>query len=201
MPTPSVVPDPSRLDLLSLVAESPPITLIMRTCGDSARCPLCGRASARVHSHYQRPRADLPWAGIAARILLWTRRFFCDTPDCQRRIFTERLASGAAPHARCTERLRAWLRRVAFAVGGDPGARLLHQLGIPVCGDTVVLAQLHAARSAAVSAPTPAPTPRILRVDDFAFRRGRTYGRMLVGRMLVALERQEVVDPAARPPR
>ena len=125
MPTPSVVPDPNRLDLLSLVAESTHITLIMRTCGDSARCPLCGRTSARVHSHYQRTLADLPWAGIPARILLWTRRFVCDTPDCQRRIFTERLAGVAAPHARCTERLRAWLRHVAFAVGGDPGARLL----------------------------------------------------------------------------
>ena len=186
MPTPSVVPDPSRLDLLSLVAESTHITLIMRTCGDSARCPLCGRASARVHSHYQRTLADLPWAGIPARILLWTRRFFCDTPDCQRRIFTERLAGVAAPHARCTERLRAWLRRVALAVGGAPGARLLHQLGIPACGDTV-LAQLHAARSPAVS--TPAPTPRILSVDDFAFRRGRTYGSILVD-----LERHAVVD-------
>jgi transposase len=76
---------------------------------------------------------------------------------------------------------------MAFAVGGDPGARLLHHLGVPVCGDTV-LAQLHAAaRSPTVSAP--APAPRILSVDDFAFRRGRTYGSMLVD-----LERHEVVD-------
>jgi transposase len=178
MPTPSVVPDPSRLDLLSLVAELTHITLLMRTCGDSARCPLCGRPSWRVHSRYQRSLADLPWAGIPARILLQTRRFFCDTPDSQRRIFTERLAGVAAPHARCTERLRAWLRRVAFAVGGDPGARLLQHLGIPACGDTV-LAQLHAARSPAVVC-APAATARLLRVDDFAFRRGRTYGSILV---------------------
>jgi hypothetical protein len=39
MPRQAVVPDPSRLDLLSLVAESTHITLIMRTRGNSARCP------------------------------------------------------------------------------------------------------------------------------------------------------------------
>jgi len=187
MPAQSFVPGPSRLHLLALVAESAHITVIMRTSGDSALCPLCGRPSSRVHSHSQRKLADLPWAGIPAHILLWTRRFLCDTPNCQRRIFTERLAGIAAPHAGCRDRLRDWRLQVAFAVGGAPGARLLQHLGIPACGDTV-LAPLHTARLPAVSAPTPTPTPRILRVDDFAFRCGRTSGSMLVD-----LERHQVV--------
>lgn len=104
MPAQPFVPDPRRLDLLSLSADSASATLHMRTCSDSAFCPQCGRRSTRVHSRYRRVVADLPWAGIPARMLLWSRRFLCETLDCPRRIFTERLPGVAAPHARRTDR-------------------------------------------------------------------------------------------------
>ncbi len=120
--------------------------------------------------------------GIPAHLSLWARRFFCDTADCPRRIFTERLPSVAAPHARRTDRLCDWLRQVAFAVGGEAGARLLRQRGSTVGGGTL-LARMRARTSPA------RPTPRVLSVDDFAFRRGRSYGSILVD-----LERHQVVD-------
>jgi transposase len=147
MPAQPFVPDPRRLHLLSLSADSASITLHMRTCRASTACPQCGRRSTRMHSRYRRILADLPWAGLPTRILLWSRRFFCDTPDCPRRIFTERLPGVAAPHARRTDRLRAWLVHLAVTAGGEPGARLLHQLGIAACGDTV-LAHLRSYRLA-----------------------------------------------------
>lgn len=176
------VPDPSRLHLLALNADSASIALHVRTCSDSSPCPQCGRQSRRVHSRYRRILADLPWAGIPTRMVLWSRRFFCDTLDCPRRIFTERLPGIAVPHARRTERLRDWLLHLAFAAGGEGGSRLLRSFGITACGDTV-LAHLRAYHL------PDRPTPRILSVDDFAFRRGRTYGSILVD-----LERHDVVD-------
>lgn len=182
MPNQTLVPDPDRLEVLSLRVEAGTIILTTRTCSETAPCPICGRPSSRVHSWYRRRLADLPWQGIPARLMLWSRRFFCDTPDCPRRIFTERLPGVAAPHARRTDRLRAWLRHVAFALGGEPGVRLLCQLGIAVCGDTL-LAQI---RTQTLPAR---PTPRVLSIDDFAFRRGRTYGSILVD-----LEQHHVVD-------
>jgi transposase len=182
MPKQTLVPDPNRLEVLSLAAEGETIILTARTRGETAQCPVCGRTSSRVHSRYRRTLADLPWQEIPARLTLWSRRFFCDTLGCPRRIFTERLPGVAAPHARRTDRLCDWLRHVAFALGGEPGARLLRQLGVTVCGDTL-LAHIRAD-------PSPArPTPRVLSVDDFAFRRGRTYGSILVD-----LERHQVVD-------
>ena len=178
----ALVPDPNRLEVLSLAAEDGTIILTARTCGESARCPSCGRPSSRVHSRSRRTLADRPWQEIPARLTLWSRRFFCDTPDCPCRIFTERLPGVAAPHARCTDRLRDWLVHTAVALGGEPGARLLRQLGITVCGDTL-LAHLRA------HALPARPTPSVLSVDDFAFRRGCTYGSNLVD-----LERHQVVD-------
>lgn len=182
MPNQTLVPDPDQLEVLSLSVEQGTIILTTRTCGETAQCPICGRPSSRVHSRYRRLLADLPWQEIPARLTLWSRRFFCDTQTCPRRIFTERLPSVAAPHARRTNRLRDWLVHVAFALGGEPGARLLRQFGITVCGDTL-LAHLR------IQALPVQPTPRVLSIDDFAFRRGRTYGSILVD-----LERHQVVD-------
>jgi hypothetical protein len=34
--------------------------------------------------------ADLPCAGFRVQLILHVRRFFCDTADCIRKIFTER---------------------------------------------------------------------------------------------------------------
>jgi transposase len=105
MPAQPFVLDPTRLHLLSVSTDLAGITLHLRTCSNTACCPACGSPSARVHSRYRRMLADLPWVGIPVRMLLWSRRFFCATPDCPRRIFTERLPGIARPHARRTERL------------------------------------------------------------------------------------------------
>src|SRR5258706_8829237 len=120
--------------------------------------------------------------------MLGARGFFRALPACPRRIFTERLPGGAAPHARRTDRLRDWLRQVACALGGEPGARLLRQLGITVCGDTLL------ARIRAEASPTQ-PTPRVLS----RARRGRLFPpprahRRHYGSILVDLERHQVVD-------
>jgi hypothetical protein len=182
MPTQTLAPDPDRLEVLSLHVEQGTIILTARTCSKTAHCPICGRPSSRMHSRSRRWLADLTWQEIPARLTLWSWRFFCDTPACSRHIFTERLPRVAAPHARRTNRLRDWLGHVAFAVGGAPGARLLRQLGITVCGDTL-LAHVR------THAPLIQPTPRVLSIDDFAFRRGRTSGSILVD-----LERHQTVD-------
>jgi transposase len=71
---------------------------------------------------------------------------------------------------------------IAFALGGEPGARLLTTLGLVLSPDTLL--------RAIAAAPLPAaPTPRILGVDDWARRRGQTYGTLLVD-----LERRQPVD-------
>ncbi len=178
----TILPDPDRLHVLSLSADAETITLSVCTTGQTARCPGCGDQSTRVHSRYTRLLADLPWQGVPVRVRLRMRRFFCDTLACPRRIFTERLPGVVAPYARRTERLTSWLTHIAFALGGRAGARLLRALQVVASRDTLI-------RHMRAVPFADAPTPRVLSIDDFALRRGRTYGSILVD-----LERQRVVD-------
>jgi len=77
---------------------------------------------------------------------------------------------------------RAALEVIAFALGGSAGARLATQLGSPVSRATL----LRVLRCADVPAR---PAPRVLGIDDWAFRKGHRYGTILVD-----LERRRVVD-------
>ena len=56
----------------------------------SSQCPICQGISIKVHSKYLRMIGDLPVSGKIATINLQVRKFFCENPDCIRKIFSER---------------------------------------------------------------------------------------------------------------
>ena len=94
------------------------------------------------------------------------------------------VGSVAPASARRPTRLGELQRHVAFALGGEAASRLTDRLSIPTSPDTLPRMAAKPVVSAA-----PAPTPKILGVDDWAWRRGHRDGIILVD-----LERNEVVD-------
>jgi transposase len=110
------------------------------------------------------------------------RRFVCDVRRCRRRIFTERLLGLVVPSARRTTRLHSQILATGFDLGGNPGVRHLRAEGVVISARTV----LRLLRAAPI--PTAGPV-RVLGVDDWAKRKGRTFGTILVN-----LETHTVID-------
>src|SRR5919202_1696288 len=125
----TLLPDAALLHLEALLADEHGVTMVVATTGDTACCPGCGHPSARCHSRRCRTIADVPWQGLAVRVELHLRRFYCDVSTCARRTFTEPLPSVVAPYGRRTRRLASLVEAVAMALGGEAGARLLARLG------------------------------------------------------------------------
>ena len=158
------------------------LNIAARSLWRARRCPDCGRASRAVHSRYQRHLADLPSLGRSVLVHLRVRRFYCRNTNCARQTFVERLPKLATPFARRTGRLAAAQAQTGVALGGEASARLLAHLSMPASADTVLrLIQ---------ATPLPdQPMPRVVGVDDWAKRKGSSYGTIIVD-----LERHRVVD-------
>lgn len=170
-----LLPDPAtlRLDHLAVTAEGSSLAFTISSIQTCGRCPLCTQEAVRVHSQYQRTVADLPWAGLPVQITLIVRRFFCDQLDCPRRIFTERLPTVLAPWARRTHRLATAQQQIGLALGGAAGTRLAAALAMIAGVDLL----LHLVRQASLP---DRPTPQLIGVDDWAWRKGQRYGTIVV---------------------
>lgn len=138
----------------------------------TACCPSCGTVSRRVQSHYCWTLHDLPSNGRPVSLILDVRRFFCKKSTCKRKIFTEQLPKLFRPYDQRTNRLQKALSQLGQTVGGQSGARLSTELGMSGSRDTI----LRLLRQSDLPVPEP---PRIVGVDEWAWKRGRRYGTLL----------------------
>lgn len=185
---------PAGLVVDHVVTGPDRVTITTHASAAQACCPACGRPSSRLHSHYDRTLADLPWQGRPVAIRVRARRFRCAARECPRQVFAEGLPTIAPAHARRSRRLGDIQRHIGLAAGGEPGSRLSHRLAMPVSGDTL----LRLIRSARWEAPQ---TPRVIGIDEWAWKRGQTYGTILCdlekGRVLDLLPDREAATVSA----
>ena len=177
-----LIPEGSSIKVESIEIKVEHLVINVKSTRETATCPYCSQESESVHSWYKRKPADVPSAAFVTRWQMRVRCFFCENPLCQRQTFAERFPGVVAPYARRTDRLANQQCQVAFEVGGEAGTRLLLLLCMPVSADTLI-------RMVRRTPELTVNTPRVLGVDDWAKRKGLSYGTILVD-----LEEHRVVD-------
>lgn len=164
---------PAELSLVDVRLEGEGLTLMLRSNQMTAACPECAQPSTHVHGHYTRRLADLACQKRPVHVCLEVRRFRCATRGCPRTTFAERFPQFARTYARRTLRQAEALTDIAFAQGGKAGAQLAKRQAMPISRDTL----LRLIRSSPLSTQR---TPRVLGLDDFAWKKGDRYGTLLV---------------------
>ena len=109
------------------------------------------------------------------------RRWRCCNKTCERQTFVERLPEIATPLARRTRRAAELLHLFGHSVGGRPGERMMERIGMPTSDDTILRHLKRQAKARGADAGA-----RVVGIDDWAWRKGSTYGTIVVD-----LERRE----------
>jgi transposase len=164
---------PEYIALESVAATKTDVVVQITCQHPSAACPYCQHPSQRVHGHYTRTVADLPCAGRRVVLRLCVRKFLCNTLACPQQIFTERLPTFVQSYARMTNRLRAAVQALGMITGGESGERLAPHLGMCMSAPTILR------RMRQVALPPLQPVCQV-GIDDWAWRKGQTYGTIMV---------------------
>jgi transposase len=159
------------------------LVAVLNSQQPTSNCPKCGKPSQHIHSHYQRCLQDLPISGQAVCWMVQARRFRCATKRCKQRIFCERFVEQVKVYSRNTLRNNKILEQTALLFGAKPSTKLTVQLGFQTSAATL----LRRAHQNVI--PSCTGKLKAIGVDDFALKKGRVYGTIIVNH-----ENHRVVD-------
>lgn len=177
-----LLPSTLDLDLHDYEVLPEQVNLKVLSNRSSSICPICGHESNKIHSYYHRSIGDLPAGGRQVIVQLQVGKYFCVNSDCRRKIFTERFATGLATYGRRFERLNEVLTYCGLESGGNSSTRQVEYFAVKISASTI-LRLIQKRKIPLIIAP------KIIGVDDWAFKKRCTYGTIIID-----LENRQVID-------
>lgn len=159
----------------SAAASEDGVAVRLHSTMTSCACPDCGTRSRRVHSRYDRTLMSLPILGNTVTLTFSARRFHCDNDGCARKVFSEQAEGLTERHSRVTAGCRRVMENVLVEVSAEKGSKILEAIGTPRSPSTC----LRIVKWKPLPDIDPLSVRRVL-VDDFAFRKGQTYGTIVM---------------------
>jgi transposase len=185
MPTTPLLPLPDGLEIIAVSTTEKELQIRVTSNRPNSICPRCSKPLQAIHSYYRRKPLELPCAGQRVRLELTVKKFFCREKSCPQKIFAERLPELLEPSSRLTSRLRTMAQAIAGAFNAQGGARLGVHLGIG-------LSRMIYLRSLLRFSVAPVAQVKHVGIDDFAWKRGKSYGTVVVD-----LDTHHIIDMLA----
>ena len=149
------------------------IELFARSKKRVAQCPSCGNNSRAVRSRYLRRLMDLPVGVMKVKLHLLARKFKCNNLQCQQLIFCEQYPELTTKYSRKTSRVADLLTKILIELSSVKGSYITNLLNIRHSSSSC-LRIVHN-----LSIPPP-EVPECIGVDDWAKRKGMSYGTIIV---------------------
>jgi len=159
----------------SVHVEDHNMVIIAHIKGKYGICPKCGKKSGRVHGSYYRQLKDLSVFSKEVTIKLHVKKYLCRNTQCNRKIFSQQLSSGLDRYSRRTRRVNEQLTKTSLEVSARKSSWISKLSLIPVSPSTCL-------RLASKCDVLPRDEIRHIGIDDWAYRKGHTYGTILVNR-------------------
>lgn len=162
---------PKELEVRCIEETEKQIIIQLKSRSKSCICPHCGKEIREKHSTCKRKLQDLPILGKQVRLTVNIYQYEC--PDCKK-ITTESIDGFLRPNSRMTERCGDFIVRLALGTSCEGASRILKAMGITYSGDSITRLLLKRVDA------LPAKVGDVIGVDDFAYRKGQTYGTIIV---------------------
>ena len=143
--------------------------IMIRSQNHEYTCPQCGQKLMEYHGTYRRVVQDLPIMGKRVLLHITANEYYCREETCAKRTISEDYEGFIGRRKKMTNRLEEFIRTLELETNCEGAAMICQKMGIQVSGDTIIRLLLKLSEQAMpVSCES-------IGVDDFAYKKGRTY--------------------------
>ena len=166
---------PEEIGITEVTQNEKEIYIHVSVQAKNCTCPKCGVVSEHKHGTYKRKLQDLPILGRTTYLIVNAYEYQCDNSSCDVTTFVENVDGFLNYYSRMTERCEDFICTLALETSCEGSARICRSMNLKTSGDSIIrlLTKRYVAQPEV-------PCGSIIGVDDFAFKKRRTYGTIIV---------------------